>query len=116
MSALPALDTLPPAIHEMVRRIVARFDPEQIILFGSYATGRAGPDSDADLLVVMEVQGPKRPKVVEMYREIGAVGLAKDLVIVTPLELERHRGDPGSVVHSALREGRVLYGRTRQSV
>ncbi len=112
MTILRSPDALPPAIHEMVRRVVARFDPEQIILFGSYATGRAGPDSDADLLVVMNVQGPKRPKVVEMYREIGAVGLAKDLLIVTPVELDRHREDPGSVVYSALREGRVLYGRT----
>ena len=105
---------LPPAIHEMVRRIVARFDPEQVILFGSYAKGTAGPDSDADLLIVMDVQGHNRPKVVEMYREIGAVGLAKDLIVVTPLELERYRAAPGSVIHSALQEGRVLYDRTRQ--
>lgn len=36
-------------IQEMVRRIVARFRPEKIILFGSYARGTAGPDSDVDL-------------------------------------------------------------------
>lgn len=38
---------------QMVERIVKRFAQERIILFGSHAAGRAGPDSDVDLLVVM---------------------------------------------------------------
>lgn len=109
------LRPLPPAINEMVRRIVARFDPEQVILFGSYARGTAGPDSDADLLVVMDVQGPKRPKVVEIYGELAGVGLAKDLILVTPEELERRQAEPGFLIHSALHEGRVLYDRGRRS-
>ena len=46
-------------IDEMVRRIVGRFDPEKITLFGSHARGTGGPDSDADLLVVMRVSGSK---------------------------------------------------------
>ena len=48
------------AIKEMVQRIVERFQPEKIILFGSYARGTAGPDSDVDLLDVMPVKGSKR--------------------------------------------------------
>ncbi len=102
---------LPPAIDEMVRRLVDGLDPEQIILFGSYARGTAGPDSDADLLVVMEVTGRKRPKAVEMYGELAGVALPKDLILVTPDELEQQRDDPGYVVYSALREGVVLYDR-----
>jgi predicted nucleotidyltransferase len=47
-------------IDAMVRRIVQRFDPEKVILFGSHARGTAGPDSDVDLLVVMTVRGSKR--------------------------------------------------------
>ena len=43
-------------ISEMVRRIVERFHPEKIILFGSYARGTAGPDSDVDLLVVLPIE------------------------------------------------------------
>lgn len=37
----------------MVDRIVERFDPEKIILFGSHARGDAGPDSDVDLVSVV---------------------------------------------------------------
>lgn len=100
----------------MVRRLVSRFDPEQIILFGSYATGKAGPNSDADLLVIMDIQGPKRPKTVEMYGALAGVGLAKDIILITPEELELHRNDPWSIVHSAVREGRVLYDRAHRGV
>jgi predicted nucleotidyltransferase len=39
-------------INEMTRRIVERFDPLQVILFGSHARGEAHADSDVDLLVV----------------------------------------------------------------
>jgi predicted nucleotidyltransferase len=46
----------------MVERIVKRFSPEQVILFGSQARGDAGPDSDVDLLVVMEYEGTARDK------------------------------------------------------
>lgn len=104
---------LPPAIHEMVRRIVAGFDPEKIILFGSYARGTAGPDSDADLMVVMDFEGGRRAKAADVCGEVGAVGLAKDLILVTPEELECGRREPGSLVHTALQEGKVLYDRTR---
>ena len=57
MKAIIDKPDVPAAIAEMVRRIVERFDPEKIILFGSHARGDATPDSDVDLLVVMPVQG-----------------------------------------------------------
>ena len=53
-------------VNEMVRRIVQRFAPDKIILFGSYASGTAGPDSDVDLLIVMRVDGSKRQRAVEL--------------------------------------------------
>jgi len=43
----------------MVQRIVRRFRPERVILFGSHARGEAGPDSDVDLLIVMPVEGSR---------------------------------------------------------
>jgi uncharacterized protein len=42
------------AIQKIVQQIVERFRPQKVILFGSYAQGKPTPDSDVDLLVVME--------------------------------------------------------------
>jgi len=45
------------ALEAFTQRLVERFDPEQVILFGSMARGEARWDSDADLLVVMPFEG-----------------------------------------------------------
>lgn len=98
-------------IREMVRRIVERFDPEQIILFGSHARGTAGPDSDVDLLVVMPVTGSKREKQIAIRGVLHDIRIPKDVVVVTPDEVERQRNIVGTIVRPALREGKVLYER-----
>jgi predicted nucleotidyltransferase len=98
-------------IQEMVRRIVEQFQPDQVILFGSYARGTAGPDSDADLLVVMPVEGSRQEKVVEIRVAINGMGLAKDVFVVTPEEVEKYRNVVGTIIKAAVREGKVLYDR-----
>ena len=98
-------------IEEMVRRIVDQFHPERIILFGSHARGTAGPDSDVDLLVVMRVSGSKRKLATEIDLALAGTGLPKDIIVVTPDEVERYRNVVGTIIYPALREGRVLYER-----
>lgn len=95
----------------MVRRIVKTVNPTQIILFGSHARGTAGPDSDVDLLVVMPVSGSKRKKAVEIHRILAGVGLPKDVIVVTPEDIEMDRDIPGTLIRPALMEGKVLYER-----
>ena len=93
----------------MVRRLVRQFKPEKIMLFGSRARGTEGPDSDIDLLVIMSVRGSKRKKTVEMYGVLGGMGLPKDIVVVTPEEVLKYQKVPGTIVHQAFSEGRILY-------
>lgn len=101
-------------IQEMVRRIVARFHPEKIILFGSYARGMAGPDSDVDLLVVKRLTGSKRQEQLAIRLTLRGAGLAKDVVVVTPEEVEDYKDLVGTIIRPALREGKVLYERALQ--
>ena len=99
-------------IREMVDRIVSGFDPERVILFGSYARGSADRDSDVDLLVVLsKIEGSRRQKSVEIRVALHAMGLAKDIVIRTPEEFDQEKNIPGSIGRSAAMEGRVLYER-----
>ena len=99
-------------IGKMVRRIVRKFHPEKIILFGSYARGTAGPDSDVDLLVVMPVAGTRLDKCVEIRVALSGMGLSKDIVVVTPDDVRKYRDTVGTVIYPAFREGKVLYERT----
>jgi len=96
-------------IREMVNRIVRRFDPEKVILFGSYATGKAGPDSDVDLLVVMPVMGSKRKKAVEIGVALHDMGVAKDVIVVRPDEFEWRKDIIGTIEWPAAHEGKILY-------
>ena len=59
------------SIGRMVKRIVKKFHPEKVILFGSHARQEAGPDSDVDLLIVMPVEGSKLDKAVEIAVALG---------------------------------------------
>jgi predicted nucleotidyltransferase len=99
-------------IDEMVRRIVASFSPEKVILFGSHARGEAGADSDVDLLVVLSGPLKKREKRLAIRTALHGMGTAKDVVVVTPEEMNAQKDLAGSIVRPALLEGRVLYDRT----
>ena len=96
-------------IEEMVRRIVERFHPDQIILFGSYARGEAGPNSDVDLLIVMPVSGSKRVAQLQVRLALHDIRLPKDVIVVTPDQFERQRDIPGTIIRPAFLEGKVLY-------
>ena len=99
------------AIAEMVRRIVARFDPEKIILFGSHARGETTRGSDVDLLVVMPVNGSRRQKMIEIGLELAGIGVAEDVFVTRPEDFEWRKEIAGTIERPAYREGKVLYAR-----
>jgi predicted nucleotidyltransferase/DNA-binding XRE family transcriptional regulator len=96
-------------IRRMVERIVERFHPQTIILFGSHARGDARPGSDVDLLVVMPVEGSKRAAQLEVRRALRDIRVPKDVIVTTPEEFEWRRRVAGTVERPASEEGRVLY-------
>ena len=98
-------------IDRMVQRIVDRFHPDRVILFGSHARGTAGPDSDVDLLVVMPVAGSKREKQFEVRLALHEFKVSKDIIITTPEDFEWRKEIPGTVERPAAREGKVVYAR-----
>ena len=90
-------------------RLVASFHPEKIILFGSQARGTADDHSDVDILVVCPITGRRRHLMLEMDRALRGLGLARDIMILTPEEFELDRHIPGTIARPAWKEGRVLY-------
>ena len=95
----------------MVDRIVGRFQPSRVVLFGSQARGAGNEWSDVDLLVVMGDIPDKRQAAVEIRRSLGDLPVSKDILVTTPDEITRRGHVVGTVLHAALREGKVLYER-----
>ena len=97
-------------VAAMAHRIVMRFAPEKVILFGSHAAGKAGPDSDVDLLVVMPLRASKADHELEIRAALRAYRTTpKDVIVTTPEAFEWRRTVPGTIERSAARSGRVLY-------
>lgn len=96
-------------IKEAAMRIVAKFHPDRIILFGSYARGAADEKSDVDLLVISPLRKKRRTLILEMNRSLWGLSLARDIVILTPEEFEIEKEIPGTIARYAFKEGKLLY-------
>lgn len=105
----PALNALP----TMVERIVKQFQPCQVILFGSQARAEAGPDSDVDLLIVVDhLNGQRKIDLITAIRDaLDDLMVPKDIVVATLKELADYRDIIGHIIRTALQEGKVLYDR-----
>jgi predicted nucleotidyltransferase len=92
--------------------LVAQFSPDKVVLFGSYAYGSAGPDSDVDLLVVMNHEGRASQQALDIRRSLRK-SFPLDLIVQSPEEAERRlkMGDP--FMTEALSQGRTLYERNQ---
>ena len=96
-------------LRETTRRLVESFKPTQIILFGSQARGTADDRSDVDLLVICAVEGNRRDLMVAMDRTLKGLGIARDIIVLTPEEFEMDRHIPGTIARPAWLEGKVLH-------
>ncbi|HXG10924.1 MAG TPA: nucleotidyltransferase domain-containing protein [Gemmataceae bacterium] len=96
-------------IDRMVKRIVKKFHPECVILFGSHARGEAGPDSDVDLLIVMGFEGAARDKELEIRQALRDILIPKDVIVTRPEDFAWRKDVVGTIEWPAAREGKVLY-------
>ncbi len=102
-------------INILVNIITQTADPEQVILFGSQASGAARVESDYDFMVVVRNVENERQVSRRIYRALleKRVGVAVDLVVVNADKLAKRRDTPGFIYRRALQEGQVCYERTR---
>ena len=98
-------------IAAAARHIAREFNPEKIILFGSYAYGKPTPDSDVDLLVIMKDRLPWPKQETAIYKSFNRYPFAMDIIVETPKELARkiRSGDPFACEIN--QQGQTLYER-----
>jgi len=91
-------------IRDLVARIAERFRPRRIILFGSYAYGQPRPESDVDLLVVMDTTLRETQQALQIRQHVNPL-FGVDLLVYSPAKLEL--GD--SFLQEVTEKGLVVY-------
>jgi len=102
-------------IQEVSRRIREHFDPERIVLFGSYAEGTADEGSDVDLLVVADTSLEPGQRYSAVRKLLADIPAGFDIVVKTPEEYMRMRSTVNTIVYFADKYGRCLYDRREAS-
>ncbi len=100
-----------PVIQEIVRKLVAGYAPQKVILFGSYARGSPRADSDIDLLIIKETSERFIDRWVTVRRLLSDPQrfIPLETIILTPQEIA-HRLEIGDqFIAEILKEGEVLY-------
>ncbi len=97
------------SLASVVHRLVASFDVEKIVLFGSYVTGKQTGDSDIDLFVLLNT----RKKGIERYAMVSEVleprKIPMDIIVKTPAELKKRERYFDPFIKSIMTKGKVLY-------
>jgi predicted nucleotidyltransferase len=95
------------AIRRFARRIAERFQPDKIILFGSYAYGKPHEESDVDLLVIMQTKNVTDQSI-RIKTAFNRLFLF-DLIVRTPWQMERELKDDNWFLREIIEKGKVLY-------
>jgi predicted nucleotidyltransferase len=107
-----AQPVVPPPIRALLDQILEAYHPLQIWLFGSRARGTHRPDSDWDLLAVVDDGTPDDALTPwSVWRTLGLERVAADVVLVPRSEFEEDRDTPNTLVWPVSREGMLLYER-----
>lgn len=99
------------AIEDIVWQIVHHFRPQKVILFGSYARGDFNPESDVDLLVVMDTKLKPVHQEIEICKKIE-YHFGLDILVYTPQAVTERLALGDSFLKEVLKEGIVLYEST----
>lgn len=99
-----------PMLAEVVRRLVEALHPERIYLFGSRARGEAGPDSDYDLLVLVDRPTEPRYRLAQQgFRALRGVPAAAEVVVWDRETFDSRLHLKASFPATVVREGRLLH-------
>jgi len=102
-------------IKELSEQIAREFHPEKIILFGSYAYGRPGPDSDADLLVIMPFRGRPVRQAIKIRSRLETL-MPLDLIVRTPKQVSERLAMGDFFIREITERGRTLYEADHEGV
>lgn len=98
-------------INDIINRIAKRFNPDKIILFGSYAMGNATNNSDLDLLVIKDTDLPYHKRSFDIHKSLIGLMIPIDILVYTQKEFDQERNEQSSFLNLAMKTSKVVYER-----
>ena len=96
-------------VEAVTRRLVERFDPDKVVLFGSRARGDAREDSDYDFLIVAPSDKPRWERTGPVYQALAGFTVETEVAWWTEAEIDEWSEVRSHFVTRAMEEGRVVY-------
>ena len=96
-------------IEAVKDKIVKEFDPEKIVLFGSYAYGEPNESSDLDLMVVKKSDEPMRILARKLHYLFLKRDFSMDLIVCKPEQVEEWKEAPAAFITGVMKHGKTLY-------
>ena len=101
----------PRQIQEIVDTIVTGYQPEKVVLFGSYAVGEPNEDSDLDFCIIKKTKIEPLERRREVRRLFVPYQYPMDIFVFTPDEFNKRKNVFGTLQHIVNTEGKVIYGK-----
>jgi predicted nucleotidyltransferase len=100
-------------LDEVVQRLIVDYQPERIILYGSYAYGTPDADSDLDLLIIKATDASPLERRVQVRRILAQPTRRIPLssLVLTPDELSQRLRIHDPFITDIIRQAETLYVR-----
>ena len=92
-------------------RIIDKYHPQKLILFGSCANGKITPDSDVDMLIIKNSRLPRFRRAQAVYSILADLNykVPLDIIVYTPSEFKERLRRKDFFMRDIHKEGKVLY-------
>ena len=98
-------------IRALAKIIVEKFNPDEVILFGSHAYGKPKAWSDVDLLVVMETPKGEFKTIMEISDSLPPLPFSVDIIARSRATIDKRRNSGDFFLREITSKGKVLYAR-----
>lgn len=98
-------------LEDVKNTIVEALDPQQIIVFGSYIYGHPTPDSDVDLLIVMESDERPAQRAARVSKLLRPRPFPMDIIVRTPEEIQYRLQIGDYFIREVIERGKIIYER-----
>lgn len=96
-------------LEKILVRVAAVCNPAKVILFGSFATGSARPDSDVDLLVLLQEVADPRAEGLRIRDSLQGLGVPFDIIVMSLSRFEETKHVVGGIAFPAYKYGRIVH-------